>query len=61
MENVTDVFKKGKKEDLGNHRPVSLTLTLGKVMEQIILENVSIIVMEKKVIFSMDLKRGKHV
>ncbi|GAB0177007.1 mitochondrial enolase superfamily member 1 [Grus japonensis] len=50
--NVTPVFKKDKKEDLGKYRPVSLTSIPGKVMEQLILGTISKHVEEKKVIGS---------
>ncbi|KFW05647.1 RNA-directed DNA polymerase from mobile element jockey, partial [Fulmarus glacialis] len=48
--NVTFIFKKGKKEDPGNYRPVSLTWIPGKVMEQLILETISRHIKEKKII-----------
>ncbi|GAB0186772.1 mitochondrial enolase superfamily member 1 [Grus japonensis] len=36
--NITPIFKKGKKENPGNHRPVSLICVLGKITEQFLLE-----------------------
>ena len=49
---VTQVFKKSKKENLGNHRPVSLTSVPGKVMKQLVLDAISRQLEEKKVIRS---------
>ncbi|KFV84008.1 RNA-directed DNA polymerase from mobile element jockey, partial [Struthio camelus australis] len=48
--NVTPVFQKGKKEEPGNYRPVSLTSIPGKVMEQLILEVITKHLEDKKVI-----------
>ncbi|KGL79824.1 RNA-directed DNA polymerase from mobile element jockey, partial [Tinamus guttatus] len=48
--NLMPLFKKGKKEDPGNYRPVSLTSVPGKVMEQLILAVVSRHVEDKKVL-----------
>jgi len=49
---VTPIFKKGKKDDPGNYRLVSLTSILGKTMEKFILEVIIKQVEEKKVIRS---------
>ena len=52
---VTPTFKKDRKDEPGNYRPVSLTSTAGKVMEQLILGVISKHVEEKMVI-----RGGQH-
>ncbi|KAJ7425171.1 rna-directed dna polymerase from mobile element jockey-like [Pitangus sulphuratus] len=60
--NVTPIFKKGKKEDLGDYLLISLTSICGKVMKQIILEVITKHVEEKKVIRSSQygFTKGNH-
>ncbi|CAM4574301.1 unnamed protein product [Caretta caretta] len=48
--NVVPIFKKGKKEDPGNYRPVSLTSVPGKIMEQVLTESILKNLGERKMI-----------
>ena len=41
LQNITPLFKKGSKDDPGNHRPVSLTSVPGKMLESIIAEDIT--------------------
>ncbi|KFV00654.1 RNA-directed DNA polymerase from mobile element jockey, partial [Tauraco erythrolophus] len=50
LADVTPIYKKGRKEDPGNYRPVSLTSVTGKVMEQVILSAVNEHIQVKRVI-----------
>ncbi|KAK4812034.1 hypothetical protein QYF61_026172 [Mycteria americana] len=50
LANVSPIYKKGQKEDVGNNRPVSLPSVLGKAMEQIILSAIMLHGQDKQVI-----------
>ncbi|CAM4509227.1 unnamed protein product [Lepidochelys kempii] len=53
--NVVPIFKKGKKEDPGNYRQVSLTSVPGKIMEQVLKESILKHLEERKVIGNSQL------
>nr|XP_048714325.1 alpha-1,3-mannosyl-glycoprotein 4-beta-N-acetylglucosaminyltransferase A isoform X3 [Caretta caretta] len=47
---VVPIFKKGKKDDPGNYRPISLTSVPGKIMEHVLKESILKHLDERKVI-----------
>lgn len=47
--NVPPVFQKGKKENAGNYKPVSLTSIPGRVIEQILMEAIFKYIMKKMI------------
>ncbi|PKU42184.1 rna-directed dna polymerase from mobile element jockey- hypothetical protein [Limosa lapponica baueri] len=53
--NITPVYKKGKKDDPGNYRPISLTSVPGKITEQLVLGVISKHIEDKEII-----GRGQH-
>ncbi|RMC17166.1 hypothetical protein DUI87_05743 [Hirundo rustica rustica] len=55
LANVAPIHKKGRKEDPGNYRPVSLTSVPGKIMEQFILS-----VITQNLQDGQDLRPSQH-
>ena len=53
--NVTPIYKKGRKDDPGNYRLVSLTSVPGKVTEQVILSAITSHIMDNQ-----GIKRSQH-
>eukprot|EP00061_Rhincodon_typus_P008393 g30962.t1 len=41
MANVTPLFNKGRKQKIGNKRPVNLTSVVGKILESVIMDEIA--------------------